>query len=118
MKQFIKMTKREQLLDFLSACLDCTDASELEALLGDILTKQELVSVSERWAITKLLHMGFSYRTITAKTGASTSTIARMSRLLMNGSGRLYKACQQREASLSHDEAPDGSYPLLCRVFQ
>jgi TrpR-related protein YerC/YecD len=117
MKQFIKMTKREQLIDFLTACLDCSDAYELEELLGDILTKQELVSLSERWAIAKLLHMGFSYRTITLKTGSSASTIARMSNLLMHGSGTLYRACQRRELSFVQKETEGPGYPLFCRTF-
>jgi TrpR-related protein YerC/YecD len=118
MKHLIRLTKRVQLLDFLEVCLDCRTPHELEALLGDIFTEQELISVSERWTIAKLLHMGFAYRAITAKTGASAGTISRMGRMLINGSGGLRQACQRREDSFVDDEPEEPSYPLLCRAFQ
>jgi|GEM_PF-378869 len=117
MKHLLKPAKHEQLLDFLGVCLDMQNTAELEALLSDICTNQELVSLAERWTIAKLLHMGFSYRTITVKTGASAATISRMARLLVKGSGLLRDACQLREQQFVIDRSDTMKHPLLCRSF-
>lgn len=106
-----------ELLDFLDVCLDSSTPHQLEMLCSDILTESELVSLSERWVIAKLLHMGFSYRTIMEKTGASTSTVARMSRILMNGTGGLRSACQRREGKLMEDEPDIPPYAVLCAAL-
>lgn len=118
MKHLIKLTKRLELLDFLDVCLDRSTPHDLEKLCMDVFTEHELVSITERWTIAKLLHMGFSYRTIMEKTGASTSTIARMSRLLMNGTGGLRSACQRREGKVLEDDADIPPYTVLCAAFQ
>lgn len=117
MQHCIQMTKRHALLDFVDMCLQCREQQELELFFADLLTPHELVSLSERWTIAKLLHMGFSYRTIARKTGASTATISRMARVLMHGSGGLRKACQQRESAWSDRRPEIPPYTAFCPSF-
>lgn len=116
MHPFIKPSKREQLLELLTLCAELDSADELELLLMDICTSQELTCLAERWTIAKLLHMGFSYRTITKKTGASAATIARVSRLLFHGSGGLRQACLRRQQEIV-GERGEVRYRLLDRPF-
>lgn len=98
MKQLIRLTKREHLMEFLENCLELGTSQDLEALLKDLCTEQELVAFAERWSVAKLLHMGFSYRSITQKTGASSATIARIAKILSFGTGGLRNACRRRES--------------------
>lgn len=60
---------------------------EAEMLLQDMLTPQELESLSERWQIVKELAKGTSQRDLAKKLGVSISKITRWSRMLSYGSG-------------------------------
>lgn len=115
MHSFLKPSKREQLMELLAICVELDTAEELEMLLYDICGKQELVALAERWTIAKLLHMGFSYRNITKKTGSSAATIARMARLLMHGTGGLRDACLRREHTIIVKKLTLPSYQAVCR---
>ncbi len=56
---------------------------EIERFLADLCTPGEIKAFSERWAIARLLDEGrLSYRDISQKTGASTTTVARVARFL------------------------------------
>lgn len=60
---------------------------EAEMLLQDILTPQELASLSERWQLIQKLHAGEPQRDIAQELGVSISKITRGSRMLQYGSG-------------------------------
>lgn len=62
-------------------------AEEAEILLHDLLTPQELESVSERWQLIRHLDKGVPQRDIAAELGVSISKITRGSRMLQQGSG-------------------------------
>lgn len=51
--------------------------------------------MTERWQIARLAWMGFPYRVITAKTGASSTTIARVVHWLTYGKGGYRLACDR-----------------------
>ena len=58
-------------------------ADEAHAFLRDICSPAEIKALAERWRIALLLDAGeLSYREIAAKTGASTTTVGRVSRFL------------------------------------
>lgn len=78
----------ESLLDVFSA-LD--DKDTLFALLEDLFTIREIRESSQRLAVARMLDAGRSYAKIEAATGASATTIARVSKCLSYGSGG-YKA--------------------------
>lgn len=84
--------------------------SSIAGLLQDLSTFQELHQLAERWRIAKLIHMGFPYRVIREKTGASHATIARVAEKMQYGTGTLRHACNKREnrisASAQEDPAP------------
>ncbi len=60
---------------------------EAKQLLEDILTPQELASLSERWQLIQELHKGTAQREIAKKLNVSISKITRGSRMLQYGSG-------------------------------
>ncbi len=61
--------------------------AEAEKLLTDILTPQELASVTERWQLIQELHKGTPQRDIAKKLNVSISKITRGSRMLQYGAG-------------------------------
>lgn len=60
---------------------------EADQLLQDILTPQELVSLTERWHIVRELAKGTPQRTIASKLKVSISKITRGSRVMQFGTG-------------------------------
>lgn len=67
------------------AALD--DEDTLYALLEDMLTIREIRECSQRLAVARLLDEGYSYNQIAESTGASATTIARVSKCLSYGAG-------------------------------
>jgi len=80
--------------------------NDIKELLNDLCTPNELEMLEQRWRVANLLHMGFPYRVITAKTGASSATIARMANTLRHGSGRLREQCDSRFAEANEKTPP------------
>ena len=74
----------EDLLEVLVA-LDDKDAAF--ALLEDLFTIREIRESSQRLAVARMLHNGKSYTAIETATGASATTIARVSKCLSYGTG-------------------------------
>lgn len=68
--------------DLAQALLAPRDAEEMERLLVDLTTPQELHALAERWQVAKLLDAGRPYREIGAATGVSTTTVTRVARFL------------------------------------
>lgn len=67
------------------AALDNEDT--IYALLEDLFTIREVKETSQRLAVARLLAAGRSYAVIEEATGASATTIARVSKCLSYGSG-------------------------------
>ena len=63
------------------------DEKETEMLLKDLLTPQELDSLTERWQEVQLLAKGIPQRDISERLGISISKITRGSRALQYGTG-------------------------------
>lgn len=74
----------EVLLDVLSAM---NDKDTLFALLEDMFTIREIRESSQRLAVARMLDQGRSYTQIANATGASATTIARVSKCLSYGAG-------------------------------
>ena len=53
----------------------------------DICTQAELNAIEQRYEVAKMLHAGMIYNDILARTSASSATISRVNRSLMNGEG-------------------------------
>lgn len=69
------------------AILSLKNREECYAFLEDICTIKELLEMSQRLSVAKLLSRGMSYSQISQKTGVSTATISRISRCIEYGSG-------------------------------
>jgi TrpR-related protein YerC/YecD len=66
-----------------AALASLKSADEMRRFLTDLCTRQEIAAFSERLLIARLLQQGgWSYREISAMTGASTTTIGRVARYL------------------------------------
>lgn len=60
---------------------------QAKAILGDILMESEIAEISKRIGIAHHLQQGKSYEDIRSLTGASTTTIASVSKAIKQGSG-------------------------------
>ncbi|MBN1258562.1 helix-turn-helix domain-containing protein [Candidatus Peregrinibacteria bacterium] len=60
---------------------------QVTAFLRDVATLRELNEMSERLEAAQLIEQGLPYRAISKKTGASTTTVARVAWWLNNGEG-------------------------------
>ena len=74
----------ENLLEVLAAI---DDKDTLFALMEDMFTIRELRESSQRLAVARMLDDGKSYAQIEQATGASATTIARVSKCLSYGAG-------------------------------
>lgn len=69
------------------AIISLQTATEAEAFLRDLCTRQEIDALSERWQIVRLLDQGLTYREIAPLAQTSTTTVTRVAQWLMNGAG-------------------------------
>ena len=72
----------DQLFD---AILSLENKEECYAFFGDICTINEILSLSQRFEVARMLREGYTYLDISEKTGASTATISRVNRSLIYG---------------------------------
>lgn len=73
--------------DMLSVFCSVTDNDTMFALMEDLLTIREIRETSQRLAVARMLDAGKPYVSIGEATGASATTIARVSKALNYGSG-------------------------------
>ncbi|WP_251197488.1 YerC/YecD family TrpR-related protein [Anaerotardibacter muris] len=78
--------------DLLNVLAGITDPDEVFALLEDLFTIREIKDTSQRLEVARLLRQGESYASIEKTTGASATTIARVSKALNYGTGGYQKA--------------------------
>lgn len=83
-------------------CLSTKD--ELRAFLADLCTPREIGDLAQRLEVATLLSEGMSYARVSSMTGASSTTVSRVSKCL-NGSGGGYRRVLERLAG------PEGSLP-------
>ena len=69
------------------ALLSLKNKDECYAFLEDICTIKEVLDISQRLSVAKMLKSGTSCTNITKETGASAATISRVSRCCEYGSG-------------------------------
>ena len=67
------------------AVLSLQNKEECYLFFEDVCTVNELLSISQRYEVAKMLTEGNTYLEIAEKTGASTATISRVNRSLMYG---------------------------------
>jgi TrpR-related protein YerC/YecD len=93
-----KIVEKKKLFE---AILSLRNAKEAEMFFRDLCTLEELILMSERWQIARLLDRGLTYRRISERTGASTTTVGRVATWLENGKGG-YRLAISRMSSHHH----------------
>ena len=79
---------RTEAIDFLFDAILCLEnKEECYTFFEDICTINELLSLSQRFEVAKMLREQKTYLEIAEKTGASTATISRVNRSLAFGKG-------------------------------
>ena len=77
---------RTEAVDYLfQGILSLEDKEECYTFFEDVCTVNELLSISQRYEVAKMLRENSTYRDIADKTGASTATISRVNRSLNYG---------------------------------
>lgn len=80
--------------------LTLKDINECHAFFEDVCTVNELLSLSQRFEVAKMLREKRTYQEITEQTGASTATISRVNRSLnygKDGYGIVFERLEEQE---------------------
>lgn len=77
----------KEMEELFKAILNLKSIEECRIFFRDLCTFSELLSMSERFQIVKLLNNKIPYREIAKKTGSSTATITRVAQWLHHGTG-------------------------------
>lgn len=88
--------------ELISALLGIDDERQMTRFLRDLLTEAELDDIAKRWQAALLLDQGVSYRTIISRTGLSSTTVARISKWLQEGTGGYRLALKRRASTSGH----------------
>lgn len=80
-----KKLKTEAVAQLFQAVLSLQNMDECYAFFEDICTVNELLSLSQRFEVAKMLREHKTYLEIAEHTGASTATISRVNRSLNDG---------------------------------
>ena len=80
-----KNIRRTEVDHLFEAILTLKDKEECYTFFEDVCTINELLSMSQRYEVAKLLREGQTYLDISNATGASTATISRVNRSLNYG---------------------------------
>jgi len=87
------------------ALLTLRAPGEVRAFLEDLCTPAELEAMADRWRVVPLLNSGLPYREIHDQTAVSVTTIGRVARCLVMGSGGYQRAA--RRLASGGGEVPD-----------
>ena len=80
-----KKLKTEAVDHLFQAVLTLKDINECYSFFEDVCTVNELLSLSQRYEVARMLRQRKTYLDIAEKTGASTATISRVNRSLNYG---------------------------------
>ena len=83
----VKIGKKEKSEQLYKAILLLKDEEECYDFFQDLCTVSELRSMEQRFEVASLLESGMIYNEILERTGASSATISRVNRSLLNGAG-------------------------------
>jgi TrpR-related protein YerC/YecD len=99
----LRTSEAEALLEAFAAC---RTADEVYAFLQDVATIREIKDMAQRLAVARMLDAGAHYTDIQQATGASSTTISRVSRSLNYGASG-YRAVIDSLGPLADPEGGD-----------
>lgn len=76
-----------QINSLITALLAVKNQAEMKKFLRDLLTEEEILEFSRRWQAAQMLQQRVPYSEIVAKTGLSSTTVARVAKWLKGGAG-------------------------------
>ena len=79
--------RTKEVNDLLKVLASMNDEDQIFTLLEDLFTIREIRETSQRLSVARMLDEGKSYASIEEETGASATTIARVSKCLGYGAG-------------------------------
>ena len=82
-----KLPKKPRNENMYKAILTLKDVDECMKFFDDLCTVSELMAMEQRYQVARCLNDGMIYNDILAETGASSATISRVNRALLNGAG-------------------------------
>ncbi len=104
-----KAAKRVRSTALYETILKLKDLDECCKFFDDLCTPTELRSMEQRFDVAVYLQRGLVYLDILEKTGASSATISRVRRsMLDNGAGGVMQQVIAREGLHNTDETPKG----------
>lgn len=107
----MKIGKKEKNDQLYKAILQLRDEEECYAFFQDLCTVAELRSMEQRFEVASLLDDGMIYNDILERTGASSATISRVRRsMLDNGAGGVMREVIAREGL--HEKGNKGESSL------
>ena len=77
--------KNEEIDNLFKAILTLESVEECYSFFGDICTEKELIDISQRLEVARLLREKLNYVEISKRTGASTTTVSRVNKCLTYG---------------------------------
>ena len=80
-------TDKKNIKEFYQAILTLENEDECYAFFDDVCTIKELLDISARLQVAKLLDEGIVFNEISQKTGCSSATISRVNKCLQFGPG-------------------------------
>ena len=99
---------RTEAVDFLfDAVLSLKDREECYTFFEDVCTINEILSLSQRFEVAKMLREQKTYLEIAEKTGASTATISRVNRSLNYGNDGYDMVFQRLRRARSRCRIPE-----------
>ena len=102
----MKIGKKEKSGQLYKAILQLRDEEECYDFFQDLCTVAELRSMEQRFEVASLLDDGMIYNEILDRTGASSATISRVRRsMLDNGAGGVMREVIAREGLHEKEEA-------------
>ena len=100
-----KKIKTEAVDHLFEAVLTLKSPEECYAFFEDVCTVNELLSLSQRYEVAKMLREKKTYLDIAERTGASTATISRVNRSLSYGTGAYERVFARLKAEKAGEEA-------------
>lgn len=76
-----------QTADLFKAIMALKNEQEAKRFFRDLLTEAEIIEFGKRWQAAQMLNNKIPYSEIVAKTGLSSTTVARISKWLKSGLG-------------------------------
>ena len=101
--------RTKEVEDLLEVFAGLTNPNDVFALLEDLFTVREIKDTSQRLDVARMLRKGSSYAVIEKATGASATTIARVSKALNYGAGGYALAFDVLDAWEADDSQATGN---------